>query len=350
MTDQTSPNPDLLPAQHWEDQARDPADPDDDGDSALGCDDSTLGSTASLSESIFDYRKHYGRTFHAERDNAQYWGANDQRQSEAMDILHHTVTLFQEGKLYQAPLKREDVKKVLDVGCGTGIWAMDFADEFPDAEVIGTDISPIQATWVPPNLRFEIEDCTSPWTFQPDSFDYVHLRWMIGSIPDWTELFKQAYRALRPGGWLETFEPENNMRSENDTIKPTDAMGQWKQIFNEGGRKTGRPFDIYALGLQRKAMEEAGFVDIVEKDIRAPIGGWPKDPKLKEIGQWVHLLLDHDTEGYVLFITMTLGWTREQILVYIAQLRREMRSGKKKAYYMQKIVWGRKPLDAPTSA
>lgn len=59
----------------------------------------------------------------------------------------------------------------------------------------------------------------------------------------------------------------------------------------------------------------------------------------------MHLLLDHDTEGYVLFITMTMGWTREQILVYVAQLCREMKSGKRKAYYMQKTVWGRKPLD-----
>lgn len=29
----------------------------------------------------------------------------------------------------------------------------DFADEYPEAEVIGTDISPIQPSWVPPNLR-----------------------------------------------------------------------------------------------------------------------------------------------------------------------------------------------------
>lgn len=29
----------------------------------------------------------------------------------------------------------------------------DFADEFPEAEVIGTDISPIQPTWIPPNLK-----------------------------------------------------------------------------------------------------------------------------------------------------------------------------------------------------
>lgn len=29
----------------------------------------------------------------------------------------------------------------------------DFASEFPDAKVIGTDLSPIQPTWVPPNLK-----------------------------------------------------------------------------------------------------------------------------------------------------------------------------------------------------
>jgi hypothetical protein len=31
---------------------------------------------------------------------------------------------------------------------GTGIWAIDFADEFPDATVIGCDLSPIQPQWV----------------------------------------------------------------------------------------------------------------------------------------------------------------------------------------------------------
>lgn len=29
----------------------------------------------------------------------------------------------------------------------------DFADEFPNTRVIGTDISPIQPSWVPPNLE-----------------------------------------------------------------------------------------------------------------------------------------------------------------------------------------------------
>lgn len=29
----------------------------------------------------------------------------------------------------------------------------DFADEYPNCEVIGTDLSPIQPTWIPPNLK-----------------------------------------------------------------------------------------------------------------------------------------------------------------------------------------------------
>lgn len=54
-------------------------------------------------------------------------------------------TLILDNKLYLAPIEK-NVQKVLDIGTGTGIWAIDFADEHPSATVIGTDISPIQPT------------------------------------------------------------------------------------------------------------------------------------------------------------------------------------------------------------
>jgi methylase of polypeptide subunit release factors len=41
-------------------------------------------------------------------------------------------------RLFEAPI--EDLYKILDVGTGTGIWAMDVANTYPAAEVIGTDI------------------------------------------------------------------------------------------------------------------------------------------------------------------------------------------------------------------
>ena len=49
------------------------------------------------------------------------------------------------GKTHLAPIKKP--KRILDVGTGTGSWAIDIAEEFPDAEIIGNDLSPIQPVW-----------------------------------------------------------------------------------------------------------------------------------------------------------------------------------------------------------
>lgn len=84
--------------------------------------------------------------------------------------------------------------------------------------------------------------------------------------------------------------------------------------------------------------------------MKAPIGNWPKDPVKREIGEWAQLTLLSDIEGYVLFMANVMStWSREEIQIYAAQLRREIRSGKLHGYYRQRCVWGRKPLD-PTPA
>jgi len=51
--------------------------------------------------------------------------------------------------------------------------------------------------------------------------------------------------------------------------------------------------------------------------------------------------------GYVLFITNVIsGWSREQVLVYIAHLRRELRDNNIHGYFKLRVVWGRKPEKA----
>lgn len=83
------------------------------------------------------------------------------------------LLILNDNKLYHAPIG-PNPQRVIDIGTGTGIWAMqvscfgtlfmtdtchsDFADESPSAEVIGTDVSPIQPNWVPPNVKFELDD------------------------------------------------------------------------------------------------------------------------------------------------------------------------------------------------
>ncbi|THC90677.1 hypothetical protein EYZ11_009852 [Aspergillus tanneri] len=70
----------------------------------------------------------------------------------------------------------------------------DFADTHPSACVIGTDLSPIQPTSVPPNLQFEIDDCEDEWLYQEDSFDMVHVRGLYGCVTDWDRFYEQALR------------------------------------------------------------------------------------------------------------------------------------------------------------
>jgi len=113
-------------------------------------------------------------------------------------------------------------------------------------------------------LKFEIDDCTQEWTFEPDSADYVHIRYLIGTIKDWSALFKQAFKTLKPGGYLESFEGCPYIVSDDGTITPQMAMGQWGDVFVEGSKKTERTFTVVRDGIQRKAMEEAGFVDLQE--------------------------------------------------------------------------------------
>lgn len=47
------------------------------------------------------------------------------------------------GKLLSAPLAVK-APRVLDIGCGSGIWAIQMADEHPEASIVGMDVSPIQ--------------------------------------------------------------------------------------------------------------------------------------------------------------------------------------------------------------
>lgn len=70
---------------------------------------------------------------------------DDEREPERLDFWSHTFVQTLDGELNAAPL--EDPELVLDIGTGTGIWALDFADTHPDAQVIGTDVKPVQSSW-----------------------------------------------------------------------------------------------------------------------------------------------------------------------------------------------------------
>lgn len=71
--------------------------------------------------------------------------------------------------------------------------ASEFAEDHPESQVFGVDLSPIQPSIIPPNCTFMIDDCTQAWSFPKDHFDLVHIRALFGSVADWPAFYKEAY-------------------------------------------------------------------------------------------------------------------------------------------------------------
>ena len=111
-----------------------------------------------------------------------------------------------------------------------------------------------------------MEDYTRPWTFASESFDFVHLRWLLGSVPDWEFLFRETFKALKPGGWVQSFEPSPIYKSDHKDIRGS-AIDEWGKFFTKYSKK-GPTFLVLEENLQRTAMEAAGFVGIQNCDYK----------------------------------------------------------------------------------
>ncbi|KAK4442735.1 S-adenosyl-L-methionine-dependent methyltransferase [Podospora aff. communis PSN243] len=306
-----------------------------------GVEEDTQSSTASLTDSIWEYRKLHGRTFNNFKSGSDYWGPNDELQKEHLDLNHVMLLLAMDNALFFAPLGPKP-ERVLDVGTGTGIWAIDFANEYPETSVIGTDLSPTQPAWVPPNCKFEIDDASQvPWTYPDNHFDYIHLRLMLGAIEDWGAVYREAYRVLKPGGWIEHSDYEVAVLADDASLGPDSPFHQWGPIFYKAGEKTGRTFETMkqAPGL----LKEAGFQDLQEKRLKLPIGSWPADKKLKNVGNYNLAATEAGLEGFALYLlTQVHGWTAEEAHVYIEKMRKELRDRSKHPYYVSVSVFAQK--------
>jgi SAM-dependent methyltransferase len=233
-----------------------------DTDSAF---DANSSASTSLASSILHYEYSNGRRYHGYRSGS-YLLPNDEQEQDRLDLLHHIFLMILGGKLYDAPITGE-LKRVLDLGTGTGIWAIDFADEKPGCEVVGTDLSPIQPTWVPPNAKFYIDDAESEWVYSAsEAFDFIHCRTMSGSITDWDKLIRQAYTHLVPGGWVEFQEPIALCESDDGTLQNASDLMRWQELCNEAA--AGFKKEIRVGNTLKARMEAAGFVDVHEKVVK----------------------------------------------------------------------------------
>ncbi|KAF9629250.1 hypothetical protein BFW01_g10453 [Lasiodiplodia theobromae] len=305
--------------------------------------ESDLPSTSSLSSSITDYEYENGRRYHSYKKGL-YLAPNDEDEKDRLDLCHHTITLRIGGKLHLAPIS-PNVQEVLDLGTGTGIWAIHMGDEYESARILGNDLSPIQPSFVPPNVRFEVDDMEDVWTYT-QKFDFIHARYLVGSIRDWPKLISNCYKFLKPGGWLEVKEFNMHAYSTDGSLDEENSyLNRYLRESAEGMRSLGiEPEPATKLA---GWLREAGFADIRDELFPCPIGSWPKDKMLKEVGLFNLANFVDGLEGFSMrLLTSTRGWKKEEVEVHVAHVKKELKNRSIHSQHDMHVVYGQKPLDA----
>ena len=299
---------------------------DSDADSALGS-VRAQSSSVSASSSIFDFVEEHGRTWHRYHEG-KYFMPNDIPEQERLELQHSiSVRLF--GGLSLAPIDRPN--RVLDVGTGTGIWAIEFANEHPESDVMGTDLSPIQPEYVPPNCRFEVDDAEDEWVFN-HKFDYVHARFMCGSFSNFPDIFRSCLENLEPGGWAEFQDYYVKMQCVDDSLAGT-ALERWNDCVLEGVRRMGK--NGLAAARFKAQMLDAGFVDVVERKFALPGNPWAKGEDQKMLGMMQMENILDGLHGFSIgLFTKMLGMAAEEVELMLMDVRKDLRNTKIHFYYI----------------
>lgn len=97
-------------------------------------------------------------------------------------------------------------RRVLEVGCGRGDFAIWLAQKYPAADVVGIDfsagaieIASRRATERGSRARFQVDD-SEALSFAARSFDYVISCECLEHVPHPVRMAREIHRVLRPGG------------------------------------------------------------------------------------------------------------------------------------------------------
>lgn len=233
----------------------------------------------------------------------------------------------------------------MDIGCGTGIWSIDFAKQHPEAQVHGFDLekSPGWSS-APPNCKLQVANLeeAATWSNFNETFEFIYGRMIVVSVKDWPLLLQRCFSALNPGGWIELQDLQMPIRCAHEYIEGSSKLVQWSYLMIDGMLKFG--LSPLAMGNIPKLMAGVGFRSVAEEDYKIFSGPWSIVGEERELGRIGKTNFELSVQGFssTLF-TRGLGWSAERHEALVQDVLQELREGVFKTFLPMKVDFAQKP-------
>ncbi|KAG8932994.1 hypothetical protein FRC01_011394 [Tulasnella sp. 417] len=188
--------------------------------------------------------------------------------------------------------------RVLDIGTGSGAWAIEVAIRYPNVEVLGLDLAPVNPSSTPPsNCLFETGDASAGLQ-RYGRFDVIQARSVLQGIQDYAALCADVAQVLNPRGVFISLEADAGLYDKNKVKygpqKKGDPDFSWSHelttAYNEATSKRNPGFSNLtkvAEILGKEVGEPWGTIE--ETTFFVPFGPYENgDEKERIAGRFMH--------------------------------------------------------------
>jgi ubiquinone/menaquinone biosynthesis C-methylase UbiE len=205
------------------------------------------------------------------RENKTTYIVNPEEPNETLRLmaLDEAITGGM-GSLLPDALGLTQVGTLLDIACGPAAWALQVAQDYPEIEVVGVDISRSMIRYANgradaldlQKASFQEMDVLQPLAFPDESFDVVNARLIQAFMPKdaWPQFLLECVRITRPGGYIRLTEAEwawtNKPACEQINSRATHGMWLTGKGYYPEGKLVGITLML------SKFLRDAGLQDI----------------------------------------------------------------------------------------
>lgn len=278
----------------------------------------------------------------------------DRHTNAIISALHFQHKLFlreTNEKLLPSEISLDDIHTVIDLICGSGSWCLDFSKQHPNKRILGLDYNHqlIEHAWQntqhasPGMLNFQEMKRVGKLPLDDETCDLIHLQsgTTCFSLTEWPGIMAEAYRLLKPGGWLNLVDFEMGPTSQPALDRVLAFLGQILSALDRSSAPIkALPTSGCTMGPQR--LTKQGFINVGYHLYPVNLGGW-NNP----IGRaYLHSIIVRPEMITRLAVEMNLA-TEEELRPLLREMQREMQQIGFCACGMLLSSFGQKSPDTP---